>query len=127
MYDPETKTFRNSAKNDVWFFELLKKNLLVLRKDGSFWRFHNTKYIKLVTFCDKEGYWFLRTRFNGERKAISLSRLIWMAHHNKVVPEGMDVHHMDENNQNNHPRNLQPEKPENHRRNGSSYGSEEEF
>lgn len=56
----------------------------------------------------RKGYRFVRIYANGGRRAIAFSRLVWMAHHRRTVPEGHDIDHRDRNPRNNRVSNLRP-------------------
>lgn len=110
----------NKAKNDQFFFDLLRSARLLVNRDGSVWKFHNSrrKYVKLSPKVDGENRLFIQAelRCGGHRTvaAISLSRLVWMNYHRRVVPENHDIHHKDSNNTNNRPGNLLALTPEEH-------------
>lgn len=56
----------------------------------------------LSPFADKDGSLFVRLHFDGDwRRAISLSRLVWMVWANRTVPKGFEIHHQDRNKGNN--------------------------
>lgn len=112
------------AKNDQYFFDLLRRQLVLVSRSGiiSHWSFGRYKTLK--PFQDKEGYWFVQIKRNRERRAISVSRLVWMAYNRQPIPDGHDIHHKDEDNQNNDPLNLEPATSE-HRCNGTSYSQGE--
>ena len=56
---------------------------------------------------DKEGYLHVRLYHANARKSISLGRLIFMVHHNRLIKRGMDIDHFpDRTYTNNHPDNL---------------------
>ena len=52
---------------------------------------------------NRQGYYYITT---GEHKGQLLHRLIWEDHHGKSA-EGKVIHHIDENKNNNNPKNLQ--------------------
>jgi len=51
-------------------------------------------------------YKFVVVVNNECRKEISVSRLVWMAYHDQLIPEGFDVDHFDRNKENNAIDNL---------------------
>lgn len=109
------------AINDAIYFDLLRRSLLVVNRDGSVWRFGRRRFHVVKFSVNRQGYKLVRLRFDGRRRSITLHRLVWMAWNRKLVPDGCDVHHKDENNQNNDPNNLEPRFPTEHRANGTSF------
>jgi hypothetical protein len=122
--------YANPAANDEFFFDRLQRGLLLVNADGSVWHFHSRRrrFYTLKLIVNHEDRLFVRCRVHfidsGKviEKAISLPRLLWMSYHRKRIPAGHDIHHVDENRDNNDPRNLEPELPKNHRRNWTSFG-----
>ena len=53
-----------------------------------------------------EPYLFVTIHFQARRKEIAITRLVWMAFHGRVVPEGHDIDHVDRNHANNALGNL---------------------
>lgn len=70
----------------------------------------------LATQLDRQQrYLFVRLYWRGSRRGIAVHRLVWMAKHNKVVPDGYDVHHKDRDSFNNAITNLQLREMHGHR------------
>lgn len=44
--------------------------------------------------------------YNKQRKSINISHLVWMYHTRMVIPNGFEIHHIDENPENNNFSNL---------------------
>jgi hypothetical protein len=40
-------------------------------------------------------YVTIRLHANGARRGVMLHRLVWIAHHRKLIPEGCEIHHKD--------------------------------
>lgn len=55
---------------------------------------------------NKEGHLFIRLYFGGKRKTIAVSRLVWMAVTLCPIPPEFEIHHRDEQPDNNNWRNL---------------------
>lgn len=53
-----------------------------------------------------EGHLFIRLYDQGKEKTIAVSRLVWMARTRRTIPKNFEIHHQDQNVQNNHWRNL---------------------
>lgn len=68
---------------------------------------HRTKrrYYAKVPQQHKSGRW--RFAFGKKRISVYRNRLIWMFVHRRLIPDGMVVDHIDENNENDRPDNLQ--------------------
>lgn len=61
----------------------------------------NRKGKVITPFPDKEGRLFVRLYWNGHRKSVFVSRLVWMSVTNRVIPWGFEIHHRDEDHRNN--------------------------
>jgi len=51
----------------------------------------------ITPFYDDEGRGFVRLYWNGKRKAIAVSRLVWMSKTLQPIPSNFEIHHRDEN------------------------------
>ncbi len=60
----------------------------------------NKKGRTLTPFV-KAGHLFVRLYLNGKRRGIALGKLVWMSVTGVEVPKGFDIHHEDENPENN--------------------------
>ena len=79
----------------------------------------------LQPFYDHGGYAFVRVQHQNQRKAIAVSRLVWMvANEQYSIPEGFDVDHLDTDVTNNHFLNLELKPSSINRRNSTSFGAE---
>ncbi len=113
------------GKNDKLFLELLEGKQLVVTEEGDITRWTHGRYVKALVTRDREGYLSVRVRWGGSRFRCSLSRVVWMSKHRRLVPPGCDIHHINGNNQDNRAENLQALTPAEHRKNGSSFGEED--
>jgi len=65
------------------------------------------KWERMEPFPDKNcGYLFVRLHYRGHRRAISVSRLVWMIIKQSLIPDECDVDHKDRDIKNNCPDNL---------------------
>lgn len=48
----------------------------------------------------------VRLYYNHKRKAIRVSRLVWMIHTKRTIPKGFEIHHVDEDSDNDRWENL---------------------
>lgn len=64
------------------------------------------KHGKLVVDYNSSGYGFVRLFAQPKRRAIMLSRLIWMIAVNSMIPKNFEIHHRDEDINNNSFENL---------------------
>jgi hypothetical protein len=58
------------------------------------------------SFFSKRRYGFFRIMIDGKRRGFSISRTIWMLNEGRRIPEGFEIHHHDENPENNLRGNL---------------------
>ncbi len=80
-----------------WAGERIKLSTRTQREAGSSGSIVLTH--RYVVICD-----------SGRRREISISRLLWMVYHEKVVPNGYDIDHADGDPENNAIANLSPVK-----------------
>ena len=84
----------------------------------------NKTWYTITPFSDKHGYLFVRVHYKGFRKAIALHRLVWLvANGEERIPPGHDVAHLDDDNSNNHYKNLELQTYQKNRYNKTSFGS----
>ncbi|HYH64867.1 MAG TPA: HNH endonuclease [Urbifossiella sp.] len=60
----------------------------------------------VTPFVKPSGRRLVRVYYGGKVKAMLLARLVWMAGANRTIPKGFEVHHHDEENDNDAFRNL---------------------
>lgn len=71
-------------------------------------RFRNKPKKSQLSGNDKCGTrWTVELTSNGKRRVIMRSKLVWMAMHLMLVPEGYELHHIDEDRYNDRGKNLQ--------------------
>lgn len=56
--------------------------------------------------ANDEGHLYVRLYFMGRRKSMAVHRLVWMAATGVTIPYGFEIHHRDEDTQNNQFSNL---------------------
>lgn len=59
-----------------------------------------------TTAKPEHAYYFVRVYGNGGYRTTALHRVVWMVRTNTVIPDGWEVHHRDEDRNNNGFRNL---------------------
>lgn len=78
-------------------------------KDGSlYWKAHYHKPFigkRAGVVLGKKGYEAVTFQYNGERQRVVTHRVIWMLH-NGVIPDGVQIDHIDRNPANNKIENL---------------------
>lgn len=70
----------------------------------SSWR--KGRWNRIAQEVDRNGYASVRIYCRGRRRRIAVNRIVWMAEHRELIPEGFDVHHQDTERHNNNGRNL---------------------
>ncbi len=85
-------------------------------EDGTIYRIRGDERKEIPQVPDRRGrYLFVYVYHRGKRRKIAVHVLIWMIGAKSMVPKGCDVHHCDEDRENNSFRNLEPEDLHDHR------------
>lgn len=82
---------------------------------------------RLVPFSNRtDRRRFVRLHMGGRRRGIAVARLVWMAATMRLIPEGFEIHHEDEDCGNDARRNLICLHPDDHRKvHGQAVSTEE--
>lgn len=84
--------------------DLCSGRIFKQRKLGKVW---TDRWIELRQTPDKKnGHLFVDIKHNGGRRWLAVHRLVWMAANGRVIEEGYDVHHCNEDNTDNAATNL---------------------
>lgn len=56
--------------------------------------------------CSYDGYDRVDLYHEGKKRSIHVSQVVWIDQHNRPIPEGFEIHHLDKDPDNNAPENL---------------------
>jgi len=87
-----TKKRERKGNDKLILARILDGSLVVNIKTGTVF----SRGKELVPHYDKRGRKFARVCSEGKRKAISISRIVWMAANQRLIPDGHEVHHKKE-------------------------------
>lgn len=99
---------------EVDVFALIKQGRIRADKEGRIWKQKKhfdwrPQFILLTQTMDdsdRGGYLFVDIKHNGARKRFAAHRVIWMATHRKLIPDGYEVDHKNRVRTDNAPLNL---------------------
>ncbi|WP_439624113.1 HNH endonuclease [Gemmata sp.] len=91
----------------------VERGILVIESDGTVWRCAvMTRWgarpvaRRRVDPIGTGGYRRVKVTEQYQQYCVSAHRLVW-THHNGMIPDGMDINHLDAVRGNNHPKNLE--------------------
>jgi hypothetical protein len=76
---------------------LVAGNLVVFTETSEVWSFVKSTWVKLKVIereSSSSTYRFVKVGCGTKQKKIALHRLVWIAFHRQLVPEGFDVDHV---------------------------------
>lgn len=88
---------------DEQILALLELRVLIV--DYPFIRFKGKELTKNLAGSKGERF-RVELRFEGKKRTLLVSRLVYMAETMRVIPDGSEIHHLDGDRFNDHPSNL---------------------